>query len=392
MDNDTETKEADGGVDVEGSSQGTMSSSQIGNDQIGEGGMIVEDLNREMTDDDVIVEAKNLTVRFDSDRGVSRVLDNVSMNIYRNEVLGVIGESGSGKSMFADSILNAVVEPGEVTGEVIYHREDGETMDVLSLEGNDLRKFRWVEMATVFQGAQDAFNPTTKIETHFKETLQAHDVDEKRGMERARELLEDVYLQPDRVLDSYAHELSGGMKQRTLIALSLLLEPDILIMDEPTAALDLLMQRSIITLLNDLQEKYNLTLIFITHDLPLVEDIADRLAVMYAFDIVEVGTSKQLINNASHPYTRKLLNSTPNLEMPIDGMEPIEGNAPDPVNIPRGCSFAARCPLATDECSESQPPFERVESGHFTACYHWQEAAEEIPAITEMVPEVETDE
>lgn len=336
---------------------------------------------------DPILQVKNTSVQFDSDRGVSRVLNDVTLDIERNEVIGVIGESGSGKSMFADSLLNAVVEPGVTTGEVIYHPEDREPVDILSLEGEALRRIRWEEISTVFQGAQDAFNPTRTIEKHFRETLKVHDYDMETGMDRAHQLLSDVYLEPERVLDSYAHELSGGMKQRTLIALSLLLEPNVLIMDEPTAALDLLMQRSIIRLLSELKQKYELTLIFITHDLPLVAAISDRLAVMYAFEFAEIGPAHDILANAAHPYTRALLNATPNLDAPVEEMQPIAGSSPDPVNIPTSCSFADRCPLAQEDCRQHNPPFHDVAEGHQAACYHWEEAIDELPSVTEPILE-----
>lgn len=236
----------------------------------------------------------------------------------------------------------------------------------------------------VFQGAQSAFNPTLRVREHFEETLEAHDADVEVGMERARELLSDVYLDPDRVLDAYSHELSGGMQQRTLIALSLLLEPEVLVLDEPTAALDLLMQRSIIRLLDEIQEKYDLTMVFITHDLPLVADLADRVAVLYAFEFVEDGPMEAVLNDAKHPYTRALLNATPNLDAPLSEMKPIEGAAPDPVEVPTGCSYQDRCPLATEECRRTDPSMEPVEPDHRVACFHWEQATEELPLVTEV--------
>jgi oligopeptide/dipeptide ABC transporter ATP-binding protein len=168
------------------------------------------------------------------------------------------------------------------------------------------------------------------------------------------------------------------MQQRALIALSLVLEPEVLVMDEPTAALDLLMQRSILNLLKDLQEKYDLTMVFITHDLPLVAELADRMAVMYAFQLAEVAERDQLIGNGGHPYTRALLNATPNIEAPLDEMRPIEGQSPAPINVPTGCSYAPRCPLATEECEIDDPAFRELEPGHTVACHHAEEARETI--------------
>ncbi|MFH5801436.1 ABC transporter ATP-binding protein [Haladaptatus sp. CMAA 1911] len=343
--------------------------------------MTVSESHSEMQrspDDDIILEIRNASVSFDID-GDSKVLKDVNLDIYREELLGVVGESGSGKSMLASAVLDAVVNPGVLTGEVRYFPPGGEPVDVLSLSDEELRKLRWEEIAMVFQGAMSSFNPTSSIRKHFVETLNAHDADVEEGLERTRQLLSDLYLDPERVLDSYPHELSGGMQQRTLIALSMVLEPNILVMDEPTAALDLLMQRSILKLLESVREKYNITIIFITHDLPLVAELADRLAVMYAFEIAEIGTTEEILQHAAHPYTRSLLNATPNLDAPLEEMKAIEGSSPAPVNVPRGCSYHPRCPLADETCREVHPSFSRVEQDHETACHHWKDAAREIP-------------
>ena len=223
---------------------------------------------RPSSDEETIIKVRDVSVTFDMDRGTSRVLDSVSMDIKRGETLGIVGESGSGKSMFASSLLDAVVDPGLTTGEISYYPEDGEEVSVLNLTNEELRDLRWAEISMVFQGAMSSFNPTLSIKGHFKETLRSHDYSLEPGLERARQLLADLYLDPDRIMESYPHELSGGMQQRALIALSLILEPEVLVMDEPTAALDLLMQRSILELLEEIKTKYNLTLVFITHDLP----------------------------------------------------------------------------------------------------------------------------
>jgi peptide/nickel transport system ATP-binding protein len=338
---------------------------------------------------DVVLEVRNVNVSFDMERGESKVLNDVSIDIYRDELIGIVGESGSGKSMLASALLDAVVKPGMTSGQVRYYPPDGEPVDVLDLNDEELRKLRWEEIAMVFQGAMSSFNPTSTIERHFVETLNAHDADVDEGLERARQLLSDLYLDPDRVLDSYPHELSGGMKQRTLIALSMVLEPNVLVMDEPTAALDLLMQRSILNLLELVQKKYDVSIVFITHDLPLVAELADRLAVMYAFEIAEIGSTEEIIRNASHPYTRSLLNATPNLDAPIEEMRAIKGSSPDPVNVPAGCSYHPRCPLADETCRREPPSFHHVSDSHEAACFHWEEAAEEIPFTLDSQAETE---
>ncbi|KDE59211.1 peptide ABC transporter ATPase [Halostagnicola sp. A56] len=331
--------------------------------------------------DDPIVTIRDSAVTYDE--GKSYVLDHVSLDLERGEILGIVGESGSGKSMLASSLLDAIPSPGRLTGEITYRPDGEEPINVLELDKDERRSLRWEDISMVFQGAMNSFNPTMDLRTHFEETLQAHDADIEAGIERAEELLEDLYLEPNRVLDSYPHELSGGMQQRALIALSLVLEPDVLVMDEPTAALDLLMQRSILMLLSNLQEKYNLTMVFITHDLPLVAALADRMAIMYAFRLVEIGETRDIVENAAHPYTRALLNSTPNLDAPLSEMQPIEGQSPAPINMPSGCAYHPRCPLATEECRTTVPDYHNVDTEHGSACYHWEESYDEVPLVYE---------
>ncbi|QLG29974.1 ABC transporter ATP-binding protein (plasmid) [Halorarum halophilum] len=345
--------------------------------------MAEKSTTNQQLDEDVIFSLRDTSVTFDMDRGTSKVLDNVSIDIQREEILGVVGESGSGKSMFASSLLDAVDDPGVTTGEITYYPDKGDPIDILNLSDEELRQLRWEEISMVFQGAMSSFNPTLNVRTHFKETIDAHDVEEQEGMANAEELLSDLHLDPERVLNSYPHELSGGMKQRALLALSLILEPDVLVMDEPTAALDLLMQRSILGLLEKLQEKYELTIVFITHDLPLVAGLCDRLAVLYAFDIVEVGPTEKMLNHPTHPYTRALLKAVPNLNASLSEMRPIEGSSPDPVNVPDGCSYHPRCSLADEQCRTTDPPYFDVDSDHQTACYHWEDSVDEISLTSE---------
>ena len=330
------------------------------------------------TSEDIIIEARDVAVSFGMARGESKVVDDVDLDIRRNEILGIVGESGSGKSMLASSLLDAVVDPGTLTGSVRYHPSDGEPVDIVSASESELKRLRWEEVSFAIQGAQSAFNPTMTIGTHFDETLRAHDADVDAGLDHARELLRDLYLDPELVLESYPHELSGGMKQRALVALSLVLEPDVLVMDEPTAALDLLMQRSIIGLLQQIKEKYGLTLVFVTHDLPLVADIADRIAVMYAFSIVELGPTEAILADSAHPYTRALLNAVPDLSTPAADISPIEGSSPDPVDVPQGCSYSPRFPLADSQCLNDDPPFYEVGDEHVSACHYWEAARSDL--------------
>lgn len=339
---------------------------------------------------DIILEVEEATVRFDLERGQSTVLDHASLEIRRNEIIGIVGESGSGKSMFAASLLDVVEEPGLLTGDITYYPENPETLPegitpdadggirVLDMNKEQKRRYRWEEAAMVFQGAMSSFNPTMKIGDHFKETILAHNGDLDERMVHARDLFDALHLDADRVLNAYPHELSGGMKQRALIALSLLLEPEMLVMDEPTAALDMLMQRSIIAMLRELQDEFDLTILFITHDLPLVAGLADRLAVLYAFEFVEVGSSYKILKNASHPYTRALLRSLPSIDSVVEEMQPIEGSAPDPVSIPAGCRYHPRCPIADEQCTVEDPDLMEVEDEQVAACFYPEESRETI--------------
>ncbi|RDZ39954.1 ABC transporter ATP-binding protein [Haloferax sp. Atlit-10N] len=332
-----------------------------------------------------VLEITNASVAFAMERGDARVLDDVSINVRRGEVLGVVGESGSGKSMLADSMLDAIDSPGTLTGDVVFNPpEGGEPIKVNDLSKEELRRFRWERVSMVVQGALDSFNPTLSIGDHFVETLRAHDYDIQEGMERARQLISDVHLEPDRVLDAYPHELSGGMKQRALIALSLILDPDVLVMDEPTAALDLLMQQSILKLLSELKAEYDLTIVIVTHDLSHVARISDRLAVMYAFELLELGPVQDIVMDPAHPYTRELLNSIPDIDADLDEMASIEGTSPDPLNVPKGCSYHTRCPLADEQCRATNPDLIEVSEDHGAACFYTDEARERIPLKKEV--------
>ncbi|WP_276255861.1 ABC transporter ATP-binding protein [Halomontanus rarus] len=325
-----------------------------------------------------ILEVRDANVTFRMGRGQARVMDDINIDIYRGETLGIVGESGCGKSVFASSLLNAVEDPGQLSGEITYYPENGEPVDLLELGTSDLKRIRWREIATVFQGAMSSFNPTKPIKSHFEETLEAHNEDKEEGMERTRGIMRDLNLDPERILETYQHELSGGQRQRVLLALSLLLEPDVIVLDEPTAALDLLMQRTILRLLHEIKDEYDLTLVFITHDLPVIAGFADRLGVMYAFDFVELGETEDVMRNGAHPYTRALIQSTPTLDMAIEDIQTVDGSSPDPINIPSGCSYHPRCPISDDRCEIEEPELLTFEEDQQVACFYPEKAKREI--------------
>lgn len=330
---------------------------------------------------DPVLTVRDVSVTYSMDRGESRVLDRVSIDIQRGEALGIVGESGSGKSMFASSIIDAVEDPGVVRGKIIYYPPEGSPIDLLSLTGEEMRGVRWEEIAMVMQAAQSGFNPTMTIRGHFIETIEAHDGDLDERMAYGRELLSDMYMDPDRVLGSYPKDLSGGMKQRALIALGLVLEPSVLILDEPTGALDLLMQRSIVALLKKLQDKYEWTMLFITHDLPLISDISDRIAVMYTYQFAEIRPTEELLNDPAHPYTRALLTAVPNISADYETMSPIPGSSPDPVEVPEGCSYHPRCPIAQEECRSHDPDLtdDTGDGTNKIKCFYPEKSRNEVP-------------
>lgn len=339
---------------------------------------------RERTGGDVALEIRDAQVAFETGRGLARILESVDVTVERGEVLGVAGESGSGKSTFASAILNSVADPGVLMGDVIYHPPDGDPVDIADLEPHELRRVQWEEIAMVSQESMNAFNPTLTIRKHFLETLDAHGADQAEGLEKARELLASLDLEPERILDAHQHELSGGEKQRAMLALSLVLDPEVLLLDEPTVGLDVIARKELLTHLGRLKEEFDLTMIFVSHDLSILSAFADRIAVMYAFQFVEIGTFEEVLLSSQHPYTRLLINMALDSSVSAGDLQTIEGETPDPTNVPTGCSFHPRCPLADDRCQVDEPEL-RSEQGsdHRAACYYPDLAQEEIPVNLE---------
>ncbi len=313
-----------------------------------------------------IISIKDLTVFYKGLRGYVHAVDGVTLDAYRNEVLGIVGESGSGKSTLALSILRILPQTAKIVkGSILF---DG--VDLAKAPESVLREIRWRRIAYVPQAALNALNPTLKISDHILETAKAHGIRDRKGvLEKAKQLFEMLRLDPKRVLNSYPHELSGGMKQRVTIALGLLLDPEVLILDEPTTALDVLTQRFILDLLKDLRRKINITMIFITHDIAIEADLADRVAVMYAGKIMEVGDVYQIFKAPKHPYTQALIRSIPSLIGSVEEMKPIPGSPPDLVNPPPGCRFHPRCLYAMDICKRKEPPLLEIERGRLVACW-----------------------
>lgn len=330
----------------------------------------------------VVLSVRDVTIEYKSRRGMLKAVRNASFDLKAGEVLALIGESGSGKTTLGLGLIRLL--PGTAllrSGDIRFYRygKDGQqtkTIDIARESPKNLRKFRWQQCAMVFQSALNSLNPVLKISDQFIDTAKDHNL--KTGKEfvrQAYELLRMVRLDPDRVWDSYAHELSGGMRQRVIIALALLLRPDVIIMDEPTTALDILTQRSIINLLKELKEQLGFSMIFISHDLSLAAELADRIATMYAGRIIEEADVFTTFKRPHHPYTLGLIRAVPTLTSDDSLLTSIPGSPPDLIHMPSGCKFHPRCTFAASRCSQEEPPTEEIAPGHRVACWNWKEVA-----------------
>jgi peptide/nickel transport system ATP-binding protein len=313
---------------------------------------------------EMMLEVKNLVAGYRTEKGMVRAVDGVSFGLERGGFLGIAGESGCGKSTLAYAIMrllrdNAGVESGEVV-------LDG--VNLLGLSEHEMNEWRWTRMAMVFQSAMNALNPVLTVGEQLSDAVLAHrKVSKRSALEVSAEMLRLVDINEER-LSSFPHQLSGGMRQRVMIAMALLLKPDLLIMDEPTTALDVVVQRSILEKVDDLRHALGFSVIFITHDLSLLVEISNSLAIMYAGKICEYGPSMDVYSNPGHPYTRGLMNSFPRLTGPLSRMDGIEGRAPDLLSPPPGCRFAPRCPKVVPECSMTLPELVSIGDGRLCAC------------------------
>jgi len=313
-----------------------------------------------------LLEVKNLTTRFFTFRGVVRAVEDVSLSIEKEEILGVAGESGSGKSTLAWSIMGLVPPPGRIVkGKVVI---DG--IDVTSLSDVERRKrVLWKKVSMIFQGAINALNPVYTIGYQLAEPFIYHfGMTKKEALQKAEELLPLVGLSPE-IAKRYPHELSGGMKQRVVIAMALALHPPLVIADEPTTALDVVVQAQILNLLKKLKAQEKLSFIFITHDLSVIAEMADKVMIMYGGRVMEYGTSEQIFNEPLHPYTQALIESIPRIRGPVSKLRYIPGEPPDLVSPPEGCRFHARCPKATEKCRKEEPPLIYVGEGRQVRCW-----------------------
>ncbi len=333
-----------------------------------------------------MLSVRDLSIAYKARRGLVQAVRGISFDIERGEALALIGESGSGKTTVGLGLMHLLPVTASVTGgSAIYHRSANGSgpageIEVLGLKGGALRHFRWGECAMVFQSALNALNPVLRISEHFSDTARAHGFKAGQGADalrkRSMDLLVRVRLDPERVWRAFPHELSGGMRQRVLIALALLLEPQLLILDEPTTALDILTQRSIMDVLKELRGQLGFSMLFISHDLALAAELADRVATMYAGRIIEIGDVRTVFNNPYHPYTIGLIKAVPTLTGDKSELTSVPGSPPDLINLPTGCKFHPRCPLADERCKREDMALTEVAPGHRVACWRWTDARE----------------
>jgi len=316
-----------------------------------------------------LLEVKNLKLYYHTSNGIVRALDNVSFDVYKGETLGLVGESGCGKTTTGAGLLKMPSPPGRIEkgSQILINNRD-----IVPLSDREIRKtVRWTEVAMVFQGAMNCLTPVYTIGKQMMETLKEHtEIEKEEAQSLIKEYLGYVGLPPE-VTERYPHELSGGMKQRVVIATALFLKPKLIILDEPTTALDVIVQAQIINLLKTLKKSFDLSFIFITHDLALEAEVSDRICVMYAGKIAEIGSNEQIYGKRGilHPYTEKLLNATPLLRKKVDSLSYIPGAPPDLIDPPKGCRFHPRCHVAEERCKQEEPPLAETEDGHWISCW-----------------------
>ncbi|HUK28466.1 MAG TPA: ABC transporter ATP-binding protein [Candidatus Acidoferrales bacterium] len=314
------------------------------------------------------MEINQLNTSYFTSDGTVNAVEGVSLSLEKGHALGIAGESGCGKTTVALSSMKLLPSNAKITsGNILFNGED-----LVKKTENEMNRIRWKKIALVFQGAMNALNPVFKVGDQIVEAIQTHDrkITRADAVKKTRELLELVGVDPARAED-FPHEFSGGMKQRAVIAMALSCDPDVLIADEPTTALDVITQGRILTLVRELQAKLGLSLIVITHDLSLTAEICSEIAIMYAGKVVEFGKTTDIYNEPMHPYTNALLSAFPSILGPIREMKTLPGFPPDLRNPPQGCRLMPRCPYAEARC-EKEPQLGEITPSHFAACYNWE--------------------
>jgi peptide/nickel transport system ATP-binding protein len=319
-----------------------------------------------------LLEVRDLSIHFFTEEGVIRAVENVNFEIYPGEILGLVGESGCGKSVTGLSLLRLIsTPPGRiVNGDILF---DGRSL--LPLEEKEMERVRGNDISMIFQEPMTSLNPVFTIGDQIMEAILLHQGSDKiEARRRAITMLDRVKIpSPEKRIDSYPHQLSGGMRQRAMIAMALSCQPKLLIADEPTTALDVTIQAQVLQLLKEIQREMEMSVMLITHDLGVVSEIADRVAVMYAGRIFEYGPIEAIFGKMRNPYTRGLMGSIPQLTEKKNRLNAIPGQVPDPMHLPVGCKFHTRCDLVIEECKREEPPLFQVNGDHFSRCIRWKE-------------------
>ena len=313
-----------------------------------------------------ILKIEDLVIQYDTDSGCVHALNGLSLTLREGETLGLVGETGAGKTTLARSIMGLIqCPPGKiVSGKILYRGED-----LLTMKEKQMEEVRGKDVSMIFQDPMTALNPVFTVGEQIAESLELHEhLDKKAAMERAKEMLELVGIPGSRA-NEYPHQFSGGMKQRVIIAIALVLNPKILLADEPTTALDVTIQAQVLDTIQALRKKLDMSMILITHDLGIVAQTCEQVAIIYGGEVVEYADVFTIFENRMHPYTQGLFNSIPKLNEDVNRLVPIEGLMPDPTNLPTGCKFCTRCQHATDRCREEHPEMIDVGNGHLVRCF-----------------------
>ncbi len=325
------------------------------------------------TNETPVVEIKDLVVHYETSDGVVEAVNNVSFAINKGEILGLVGETGAGKTTIALSIMNLLPVPPShvIQGEV---RLNGENL--FKKNKREMRAIRGKNISMIFQDPMTALNPTKFVGDQIAEVIYLHDkCSRAEAVVRAGDMMKMVGILPERYKE-YPHQFSGGMKQRIVIAIAMACQPELLIADEPTSALDVTIQAQVLDMITKLQKEQQMAVLMITHDLGIVAEVCQKCAVIYAGEIVEIGSLEHIFDHASHPYTVGLMGSLPSLAKETDRLTPIPGQIVDPTQLPPHCSFCERCKYRTEECEKANPVLKEIEPGHFVKCIHYEEVRE----------------
>lgn len=323
-----------------------------------------------MNEQKKLLDIKNLTIHYNTSDGTVYAVQNLDLELGYGETLGFVGETGAGKTTTALGIMGIIPNPpGKVvSGEIIFEGED-----ILKKSSKEMRNIRGKKIAMIFQDPMTSLDPVITVGNQIAEMIKLHEpVTKKEAMDKAEEMLETVGIRKDRAYD-YPHQFSGGMKQRVGIAIALACNPTFIIADEPTTALDVTIQAQVLELMKNLKEKYKTSMILITHDLGIVADICDKVAIMYAGNVVEYSGKRDLYLKPLHPYTMGLFQSIPDIDIDQKELNTIQGLVPDPTNLPKGCPFHPRCPKMMPECSEKKPEKIEVDPGHYVSCFLYKQ-------------------